>query len=59
MLRDLIEHLLLHEFDGDNAVLGEMIAFIDYSVVALTKLFGAVYVEIVVHLLHALHWIGI
>ena len=56
VLGDLIQHLLLHEFDRDDPVFWEMIALEDHSVVALSQMLWTIDVEIIVHLLHALHF---
>lgn len=55
MLWYLVQHLLLHELDSDDPVLGEMVALIHHAVVALAQLLRTIDVEIVVYLLHALH----
>jgi hypothetical protein len=55
MFWDLLEHLLLHEFDCDDAVFREVIALVDDSVVALAEGFGAIDVEVIADSLHALH----
>ena len=51
----LLQHLLLHELDCDNPVLGEVVALVHHSVVSLAQLLRAVDVKIIVDLLHALH----
>ena len=56
VLGNLLEHLLLHEFDGDDPVLTEVVAFKDDPVVALAQRLRPVDVEIVGHLLHPLHF---
>ena len=55
VLRDLLQHLLFHELDGDDPVFTEMIAFKDDSIVALAKRFGPIDIEIVGDFLHSLH----
>ena len=54
VLGHLLQHLLLHELDCDNPVLGEVVALVDHSVVSLAQLLRAVDVKIIVDLLHAL-----
>ena len=55
VLGHLLQHLLLHELDCDNPVLGEVVALVHHSVVSLAQLLRAVDVKIIVDLLHALH----
>lgn len=51
----LFQHLLLHELDRDDPVLRKVVALVHHPVVALAQLLGTVDIEIIVHLLHALH----
>lgn len=55
MFWNFFEHLLLHELDGNDSVLTEMVALEDHSVVALSQGPGPVDVEVIGDLLHPLH----
>ena len=56
MLRYLLQHLLLHELHSDDPVLAEVVALEHHAVVALAQLLRTIDVEIVVYLLHPLHY---
>ena len=55
MLGYFLQHLLFHELDSDDPVLGEVVALVDHAVVTLPQRTATIYVEVVRNLLHPLH----
>lgn len=53
VVRELFEHVFIHELDSDDFVLTDPISFENDTEVTLTKNFWLVDVEVVCYLLHA------